>query len=121
MSIVEPYSELTSQQRTIIEESSGKDISYWIEGPPGSGKTTISLHIVNMLTGEKVVNPLVLIFNHSLRSYLESSFEQLGLTDSVTIATKDKFFWNMAKEKGIRPDHKKSYDDKYNSTVALQL
>jgi len=114
MPLVVPFADLTLEQRRIISESVGNRNSYWIDGPPGSGKTTISLHLANNFVGEQVVSPLVLIYNNSLLGYLKSSFEELGLSDNVTISTKDKFFWALGREHGIRPINNRKYEDKYN-------
>jgi len=89
----------------------------FIEGPPGSGKTCISLHIVNALIGREVVKPLVLIYNNSLLGYLRSSFEELGLKDSVTINTKDKFFWSLKKQFNIQIDNNASYEEKQRAIL----
>ncbi|MCH8487213.1 MAG: AAA family ATPase [Candidatus Cyclonatronum sp.] len=121
MSIVVPYADLTNEQKKIVSESTDKRLSYWIDGPPGSGKTTISLHIANMIVGQQVVTPLVLIYNNSLSGYLKSSFKELGLEDNVTIATKDKFFWNLAEQKGVKVPYTKDYLKRYSDTLEALL
>lgn len=121
MSIVVPYADLTNEQKKIVSESTDKRLSYWIDGPPGSGKTTISLHIANMIVGQQVVTPLVLIYNYSLSGYLKSSLKELGLEDNVTIATKDKFFWNLAEQKGVKVPYTKDYLKRYSDTLEALL
>jgi DNA helicase IV len=52
------------------------------------------------------------MYNHSLYGYLRTAVRELDLTDNITIATKDKFFWDMARLHGIRP-YGEEYDEKY--------
>lgn len=112
--LVVPFTQLTTQQRGIVEEATNNAESLFIEGAPGSGKTLVSLHIVKSLIGKEVVRPLVLIYNHSLHGYLRSSFEQLGIKDSITINTKDKFFWSLRKQYSISVPDYSSYEEKYS-------
>lgn len=110
--LVIPFSDLDQKQRVIVDEAVYKKGSIFVEGPPGSGKTSISLQIIRTLIGEEVVKPLVLIYNNSLLGYLKSSFDQLGITDSVTINTKDKFYWSLKRQYNIQVDNNADYNTK---------
>ena len=110
-----PYNKLTNAQKGIIRRVSRESQNLFVEGPPGSGKTLISLYTVKDMVESKVTSPLVMIYNHSLYGYLQSSFEELGLTDNITIATKDKFFWDLARQNGVNiPWDVKDYAKKYD-------
>lgn len=110
--LVVPFRDLLPKQRNIVDEAVRQSESFFIEGPPGSGKTCVSMHIVRTLVGEEVVKPLVLIYNHSLRGYLKSSFDQLGITDNVTILTKDQFYWDLKKQFKIDLNANLKFDEK---------
>jgi DNA helicase IV len=110
--LVVPFAQLTREQKQIVEDATNNPEWLFIEGPPGSGKTCVSLHIVRALIGREVVKPLVLIYNNSLLGYLRSSFEQLGVKDSITINTKDKYFWSLKKQFEIHVDNKAPFDEK---------
>ena len=118
--LVVPFTRLTPDQKRIIEDSNNNSEWLFIEGPPGSGKTCISLHIVRSMVGKEVVKPLVLIYNNSLLGYLRSSFEQLGINDSITIDTKDKFFWSLKRKYRIHVNNNDKYDDK-KKTILNEL
>jgi DNA helicase IV len=110
--LVVPFVQLTPQQRQIVDDATNNKEWLFVEGPPGSGKTLVSLHIVRSLIGQEVVQPLVLIYNNSLLGFLKSSFEQLGVKDSITITTKDKFFWSLKSQFNIKIDEKAFFDEK---------
>ena len=115
-SFVVPYPDLSSEQKAIVEEATDTNKSYFVEGPPGSGKTLISLHIIKSMIGKEIVNPLVLIYNNSLRGYLKSSFEALGIK-GVTINTKDSFFWSLRSQYSVPIDENANYKTKYNQIL----
>ncbi|MBN8789398.1 MAG: AAA family ATPase, partial [Terrimonas sp.] len=115
--LVVPFPQLTPQQKQIVEDATNNPEWLFIEGPPGSGKTCVSLHIVRALIGREVVKPLVLIYNNSLLGYLKSSFEQLGVKDSITINTKDKFFWSLKKQFDIQINNNAPFDEKKSAIL----
>ncbi|MGM0582822.1 MAG: UvrD-helicase domain-containing protein [Bacteroidota bacterium] len=116
-----PYNKLANDQKGIIRRVSRDNDNLFVEGPPGSGKTLISLYTIKDLVESQLAIPLVMIYNHSLYGYLQSSFKELGLTDNITIVTKDKFFWDLAKRNGIWADHSLSYKDKYDRLLSCLL
>jgi len=115
-SFVVPYQDLSSAQKAIVEEATGTNNSFFVEGPPGSGKTLISLHIVKSMIGHEIVNPLVLIYNNSLLGYLKASFEALGIK-GVTIKTKDSFFWELKRKYQILVDENADFNTKRNQIL----
>ncbi len=108
-----PYNKLSDEQKVIIRRVSRQDGDLFIEGPPGSGKTLISLYTLKNLISEQSIRPLLVIYNHSLYGYLSTAIKELGISDNITIVTKDKFFWDLAKSHNIRA-YGGSYNDKYN-------
>jgi len=112
-----PYNKLTNEQKSIIQRVSRGFDNLFVEGPPGSGKTLISLYTIRDIVNNKTVQPLVLMYNHSLYGYLKSSFNSLGIYDNITLDTKDNFFWNLAKRYGIYPGYSDDYSTKYKSLL----
>jgi superfamily II DNA or RNA helicase len=76
--IVVPFNRLTPKQKEIVEASTASSKSFFVEGPPGSGKTCISLHIVQSMIGKKVIKPLMLVYNNSLLGYMRSAYRSIG-------------------------------------------
>ena len=111
-----PFTRLTETQKGIIRRVSRGFDNLFVEGPPGSGKTLISLYAIRDIVNNRNITPLVLMYNHSLHGYLKSSFRELGISDNITMATKDIFFWELAKallidtNNGYGYDYKSKYD-----------
>ncbi|MDG4945730.1 AAA family ATPase [Weeksellaceae bacterium KMM 9713] len=115
MSILIPYNQLSEEQKGVIRRISRETGNLFVEGPPGSGKTLISLYTISDIVKESNVRPLLMMYNHSLFGFLSSALSSLGIRDNLTIVTKDAFFWEMARSKGIYPpDWNASYGEKYN-------
>jgi DNA helicase IV len=107
-----PYNKLSEDQKAIIRRVSRENSDLFIEGPPGSGKTLISLYTLKDMVENQTIKPLLLIYNHSLYGYLSSAMKEMDLTDNVTIATKDKYFWDLARINNITPEGN-GYNQKY--------
>jgi DNA helicase IV len=109
-----PYNDLSEKQKNVIKKIARQDSgNIFVEGPPGSGKTLISLHTLKDIVSNTVINPLLLIYNHSLFGYLNNAIKDIGITDNITIATKDKYFWNLAKQMNIFAPAEFNMDSKY--------
>ncbi|BDD02077.1 AAA family ATPase [Persicobacter psychrovividus] len=98
-----PYNKLSEEQKSVIRRISRQDSNLFVQGPPGSGKTLISLYTLKEMIEERAIRPLLLMYNHSLYGYLSKAMEELEVTDNVTIATKDKLFWDVSRDLGFRP------------------
>lgn len=111
-----PYNQLSDEQKGVIRRISRESGNLFVEGPPGSGKTLISLYTLALIIENSNVKPFLIIYNQSLYGYLSSALKELGIQDNLTIVTKDKFFWDKARnEFGIpSPDSKLAYMEKYN-------
>lgn len=115
MSILIPYNKLSPDQQRIIQRVSTTDDSLFVEGPPGAGKTLISLYVLEDIATRQNIRPLLLMYNNSLYGFLITSLQELNISENITISTKDSFFWNLGKKYGIiPPDHDADYDVKYN-------
>ena len=105
-----PYQQLSEEQKGVIRRISRETGDLFVEGPPGSGKTLISLYTLVDIVRDSNIRPLLLIYNHSLFGYLSTALKELGIQDNLTIVTKDKFFWDKASE---RPNNALPYEEKY--------
>ncbi|MDC6350477.1 AAA family ATPase [Zeaxanthinibacter sp. PT1] len=112
-----PYNQLSPDQKSIIRRISREKQNLFVEGPPGSGKTLISLYTLRDIIQETSIRPLLLMYNHSLYGYLKTAMEALDITDNITIATKDKFFWDLGKYHGVRYEWDEPYDRKYGQIL----
>lgn len=114
MSILIPYNQLSDDQKKIIKRVSETNDNLFVEGPPGTGKTLISLYVLRDIATNQNIRPLLMMYNHSLYGFLITSLKELNISENITIATKDKFFWNMAKKNNIWPDSNLDYKVKYD-------
>ncbi|SNR32508.1 Part of AAA domain-containing protein [Lutibacter agarilyticus] len=115
MSILIPYNQLSNEQKGVIRRISRETGNLFVEGPPGSGKTLISLYTLRDMVESSNVRPLLMMYNHSLFGYLSSALSELGIRDNLTIVTKDKFFWNLARQHDIKPENYNApYEEKYS-------
>lgn len=116
--ILIPYPQLSPEQQKVIRSVSRNEGNLFIEGAPGSGKTLISLYTLKDYLEKENLKVMVIMYNHSLYGFLRSAFKELEITVGVTIATKDKFFWDLASKNDIIVDHINSYEAKYNNLLS---
>jgi len=111
-----PYNKLSETQKHIIRKVSRGDENLFIEGPPGSGKTLISLYTLKNMIRTQAVKPLLLIYNHSLYGYLRSALQEMDLVDNIMIATKDKYFWELARTNNVQATGN-NYEEEYTQLL----
>ena len=121
MAILIPYQQLSEEQKAVIRRVSRTDGNLYVEGPAGSGKTLISLYALKDFVENESGNLLFLMYNHSLYGYLKTALNELDIINGARIATKDKFFWDLAKTKGFSPPLDLDYQDKYNMIMNVLL
>lgn len=121
MAILIPYQQLSEEQKAVIRRVSRTDGNLYVEGPAGSGKTLISLYALKDFVENESGNLLFLMYNHSLYGYLKTALNELDIINGARIATKDKFFWDLAKTKGFSPPRDLDYQDKYNMIMNVLL
>ena len=56
-----PYNKLSDDQKLIIRKVSREDKNLFVEGPPGSGKTLISLYTLKDMVRSQAIKPLLLM------------------------------------------------------------
>lgn len=115
-----PYNRLSEEQKAVVRRGSRHAGDLFIEGPPGSGKTLISLYLLKTMIASQSLELLLVIYNHSLYGYLSTALKELSLTDNITIVTKDKYFWDLAKSFDIHISHDQyhqPYEAKYHSIL----
>lgn len=120
MSILIPYDRLSPEQQKVIRDISREDNdrSLFVQGPPGSGKTLISLYTLRNIIRERNIRLHLIMFNHSLYGFLSSALKVLGIEDSVTIETKDKYFFGLhSRESKNRYFDEENYSIKYGKIL----
>ncbi|WP_417237063.1 MULTISPECIES: UvrD-helicase domain-containing protein [Flavobacteriaceae] len=116
-----PYNRLSEEQKGIVRRISREQQNLFVEGPPGSGKTLISLYTLRDMVEEGTIRPLLLMYNHSLYGYLTTAMQELEISDNITIATKDKFFWDLAYQNNIDRNQGGAYEEKYDYLLSKLL
>ena len=117
MPILIPYNQLSLEQQDIVRRVSRGDKNLYVEGPAGSGKTLISLYALKNFVESESGKILFLMYNYSLYGYLKTALTELDIINGLTIATKDKFFWDLAKFDDYYPPFELSYEAKYSSIM----
>lgn len=121
MAILVPYQQLSEEQKAVIRRVSRADNNLYVEGPAGSGKTLISLYAIKDFVENESGKLLFLMYNHSLYGYLTTALSELDIINGASIATKDKFFWDLAKTNGFSPNREMSYEAKYEMIMNVLL
>ena len=110
MPILIPYNQLSPEQQDIVRRVSRGDKNLYVEGPAGSGKTLISLYALKNFVESESGKILFLMYNYSLYGYLKTALTELDIINGLTIATKDKFFWDLAKFDNYYPPSELSFE-----------
>lgn len=121
MAILIPYQQLSEEQKAVIRRVSRTDKNLYVEGPAGSGKTLISLYAIKDFVEKETGKLLFLMYNQSLYGYLKTALNELDIINGATIATKDKFFWDLAKINDFIPNFDLPYEEKYTSIMNYLL
>lgn len=111
--------DLDSSQRSVVQHTPYNDPMY-VKGPPGSGKTHIAILRLNVLINEGYSNILFLLYNHSMYGFLRHIFKKMGLSDTININTKDKYFLDIALRNGYSyslETNSINYNEKYNKRL----
>lgn len=114
-------SDLDGEQRRVLQHTTYNDPMF-VKGPPGSGKTHISILRLKVLINEGYTNVLFLLYNHSMYGFLRHIFRKMELSDTVTINTKDKYFLDIARSNGYNMYNEsqyESYPQKYSKRLAF--
>ena len=117
MPILIPYNQLSLEQQDIVRRVSRGDKNLYVEGPAGSGKTLISLYALKNFVESESGKILFLMYNYSLYGYLKTALTELDIINGLTIATKDKFFWDLAKFDNYYPPFELSFEAKHSSIM----
>lgn len=107
------------KSQTEIVKTEPYDSSMFVSGPPGSGKTSVAILRSRMLLDNGITNVMFLLYNHSLYGYLRKVFSKMQLKNSITIETKDKFFWRLHSSIMHRSPNGSTYEDKYNTVLRV--
>lgn len=117
MSILIPYQQLSEEQKAVIRRVSRTSNNLYVEGPAGSGKTLISLYALKDFVENEMGDILFLMYNHSLYGYLRTALNELDIINGATVATKDKYFWDLSKINDFIPSFNLSYEEKYDEIM----
>lgn len=91
--------DLDSSQRKVVQLTP-YDEPMFVNGPPGSGKTHISILRLNVMLQNGFTNVLFLLYNHSMYGFLKTIFRKMNIVNNIEIDTKDIFFTNLARSNG---------------------
>lgn len=101
----------TSQKEVVLMRPFDQEI--YISGPPGSGKTSVAILRTKMLLENGFSGMLFVLYNHSLYGYLSTILRRMNIMSNVSINTKDKYFWDLARQMGVDFPQNGYYDAKY--------
>ncbi|HTN68515.1 MAG TPA: 3'-5' exonuclease [Dysgonamonadaceae bacterium] len=121
MSILKSYPQLSQEQRELINFCTDTNENIFLEGPPMSGKTSICLYNLQNIIKKEGVHSLFMVSNNAMYGYISMALKELGISDNVTIGTKDKFFWKMGGEKRISISIDSDYYENYDRILTNLL
>lgn len=121
MSILKPLAQLPTEQRNFIDLCENKDDNIFLEGPPWSGKSLICLYSLQNLVRSNNISALFMVSNNGMYGYMGLALQELGVTDNVKIATKNKYFWKLAGEYRVTIDTGCDYHENYDNILTRLL
>ena len=121
MSILKSYSQLSEEQREIINFCANTDENIFLEGPPWSGKALICLYSLQSIVKENDIDSLFMVSNNAMYGYMSIALKELGISDDVSIGSKNKLFWKMAGRYRISVDLDSNYHENYDSILTKLL
>lgn len=115
--------DLDSSQKAVVQRTP-YDEPMFVNGPPGSGKTHVSILRLNVMLQNGFTNVLFLLYNHSMYGFLRTIFRKMNIVNNIEIDTKDLFFTTLARingydfskeDKSYHPDaYMKAYHQRLN-------
>lgn len=113
--------DLDNSQKAVVQRTP-YDEPMFVNGPPGSGKTHVSILRLNVMLQNGFTNVLFLLYNHSMYGFLRTIFRKMNIVNNIEIDTKDLFFTTLARingysfsseDKGFHPDaYLKAYNQR---------
>ena len=117
MSILKPYSELSDEQKEFVNSCNERKQNVFLEGPPWSGKSLTCLYGLQSIVKKSNTTALFMVTNNAMYGYMSMALDELGISENVTVHTKNRFFWEIAGKKRISVNINSDYHDNYNSIL----
>ena len=121
MSKLIPNLHLTEEKREFIKSCRKLDENVFLEGPPWSGKSLFCLYNLRELVKENNTDSLFLVSNNAMYGYMSIALKELEISENVSIDSKNKFFWKIASDYGIRVNLELNYFENYDSVLTQLL
>ncbi len=121
MSILKPYSQLSDEQKEFVNSCNERKQNVFLEGPPWSGKSLTCLYGLQSIVKKNNTTALFMVTNNAMYGYMSMALEELGISENVTVHTKNRLFWEMAGQKRISVSLNSDYHDNYNSILCKLL
>ena len=121
MSILKPYSQLSDEQKEFVNSCNERKQNVFLEGPPWSGKSLTCLYGLQSIVKKNNTTALFMVTNNAMYGYMSMALEELGISENVTVHTKNRLFWEMAGQKRISVSIDSDYHDNYNSRLSKLL
>ena len=118
MSKLIPNLHLTEEKREFIKSCRKLDENVFLEGPPWSGKSLFCLYNLRELVKENNTDSLFLVSNNAMYGYMSIALKELEISENVSIDSKNKFFWKIASDYGIRVNLELNYFENCDSTLS---
>ena len=117
MSILKPYAELSDEQKEFVNSCNDRQGNVFLEGPPWSGKSLTCLYGLQSIVKKNNTTALFMVTNNAMYGYMSMALKELGISENVTVHTKNRFFWELAGQKRISVSLNSDYHENYNSIL----